>query len=102
MRVGKRFWRDERGTTFEGIALSVAIVAVAFVASADMLDYMTKSRHSAIGEFAAAVHPSPSLVASVPGAKGGDVDYTPTASLPTSLPKLISRSVLDPCTGASH
>ena len=98
MRLGKRFWRDERGTTFEGIALSVSIVAVAFVASADMLDYMTKSRHSPIGEFAAATHQAPPVVPSAPGAKGADVDYTPTAS----LPKLISRSVLDPCTGASR
>ncbi len=100
MRIGQRFWGDERGTTFEGIALSVSIIAVAFVASADMLDYMVKAKHpSTIGEFAAAPHQAPgplktgdALVATRP-----DVDYTPTAS----LPKLISRSVLDPCTGAA-
>lgn len=97
MRLGERFWRDERGTTFEGIALSVSIIAVAFVASADMLDYMTKTRHSPIGEFAAAPHQAPPVMASALVAKG-DVDLTPTAS----LPKLISRSVLDPCTGATR
>ena len=77
----RRFLGDDKGTTFEGIALSVSIIAVGFVASADMLDYLTKS---------GAKTAVPSLsVASAP------LDYTPTAS----LPKLISRSVLDPCTG---
>jgi hypothetical protein len=80
-----RFLKDDRGTSFEGIALSVSIIAVGFVASADMLDYLTKSR--AKTEFSAPVQ-----TAVAPNS----LDYTPTAS----LPKLISRSVLDPCTGA--
>ena len=98
MSIGKRFWGDERGTTFEGIALSVAIIAVAFVASADMLDYMVKARHpSPVGEFATAPHQaSPTQAGAALVARNSEVDYTPTAS----LPKLISRSVLDPCTGA--
>ena len=102
MRIGKRFLRDERGTTFEGIALSVSIIAVAFVASADMLDYMVKARHpSPVGEFATAPHQAPpSRAGDALVARNGDVDYTPTASLPNSLPRLITRSVLDPCTGA--
>lgn len=79
----KRFMGDRSGTTFEGIALSVSIIAVAFVASADMLDYMTK--RSNLGE--ASKLP---LMASK-----ADLDTEPTGS----LPKLISRSVLDPCTG---
>ena len=78
----KRFLGDKSGTTFEGIALSVSIIAVAFVASADMLDYMTK--RSNLGE--ASKLP---LMASK-----ADLDFEPTGS----LPKLISRSVLDPCT----
>jgi hypothetical protein len=92
MRI-KRFLTDARGTTFEGIALSVSILAVAFVAGADMLDYVTKPnskapvlalRHLAI----------PASVAS------NDLDLTPTASTSKpSLPQLVSRSVLDPCTG---
>ena len=82
-----RFLRDRRGTTFEGIALSVAIIAVAFVASADMLDYLVK-KHS---ETAA-----PAAVASrVPAMSAASLDLSPTAS----LPRLVSRSVLDPCTG---
>ena len=78
----REFFGDNKGTSFEGIALSVSIIAVGFVASADMLDYMTKS---------GARTPEPTHVAG----PGGQLDYTPTAS----LPKLISRSVLDPCTG---
>ena len=99
MRIGKRFMKDERGTTFEGIALSVSIIAVAFVASADMLDYMVKQHHpAAMSEFAAAPHQgTPSKAGDALVANNPNVDYTPTAS----LPKLISRSVLDPCTGAA-
>ena len=83
-----RFVKDRRGTTFEGIALSVAIIAVAFVASADMLDYMVKK------------HNEPSTVVarqSIAPPTLKDLDETPTAS----LPKLVSRSVLDPCTGVA-
>lgn len=80
----ERFMKDRRGTTFEGIALSVSIIAVAFVASADMLDYMVK-KHGA----------EHAIVVATPAAPSKDLDETPTAS----LPKLISRSVLDPCTG---
>ncbi len=78
------FLKDEKGTSFEGIALSVSIIAVGFVASADMLDYLTRSGVKALG--------APPVQIAAPA---GSLDYTPTAS----LPKLISRSVLDPCTG---
>ena len=81
----ERFVKDRSGTTFEGIALSVSIIAVGFVASADMIDYMIK-KHSA----------EPTIVIAKPASvPARDLDDTPTAS----LPKLVSRSVLDPCTG---
>lgn len=83
-----RFVKCRRGTTFEGIALSVSIIAVAFVASADMLDYVVK-KHGSTQAVVAAVKPVPT-----PSLK--DLDETPTAS----VSKLVSRSVLDPCTGA--
>lgn len=81
------FLKDARGTTFEGIALSVSILAVAFVASADMLDYATKTQ----GGDLPAAHglAAPATVAN------RDLDMTPTAT----LPQLRTRSVLDPCTG---
>lgn len=79
-----RFMKDEKGTTFEGIALSVSIIAVAFVASADMLDYLTKP------------HEQAAMTASAPPPQNnGNLDFSPTAS----LPKLVAHSVLDPCTG---
>ena len=81
-----RFAKDRRGTTFEGIALSVSIIAVAFVASADMLDYVVKKHNTEQSIVVARPVVSPTLK---------DLDDTPTAS----LPKLVSRSVLDPCTG---
>ena len=90
MAVFGRFLKDQRGTTFEGIALSVSIIAVGFVASADMLDYMMKTRNQNPAMVASAKQATPVTTANA------DLDYTPTAT----LPKLISRSVLDPCTGA--
>ena len=91
-----RFLKDRRGTSFEGIALSVSIIAVAFVASADVLDYMTKA-HEPAGVFAALRSGLPANVRPVAVATvaGDSLDDTPTGS----LPKLITRSVLDPCTG---
>ena len=83
-----RFAGDRRGTTFEGIALSVAVIAVAFVASADTLDYLVK-KHA--GETAAVSVASNSVAKTT----ASNLDYTPTAS----VPQMVSRSVLDPCTG---
>ena len=82
-----RFMMDRRGTTFEGIALSVSIIAVAFVASADMLDYVVKKHDTEQSTVVARPSGTPPTLR--------DLDETPTAS----LPKLISHSVLDPCTG---
>ena len=81
----QRFMEDRRGTTFEGIALSVSIIAVGFVASADMIDYLIK-KHNAERS---------TVIAKPVSVPSRDLDETPTAS----LPKLVSRSVLDPCTG---
>ena len=85
----RRWLRDERGTTFEGLALSVSIMAVGFVASADILNYMSKKHGAEINatmqSFAGAQpHGAPGL------------DYTPTGSLGTLRGEHIT---LDPCTG---
>ena len=82
------FAEDRRGTTFEGIALSVAVIAVAFVASADMLDYLVKKHAGNTAAIAVASNSAPKTTAS-------NLDYTPTAT----MPQLVTRSVLDPCTG---
>ena len=82
-----RFAKDRRGTTFEGIALSVSIIAVTLVASADMLDYLIKKHNGERSIVVAKPAVAPPTLR--------DLDEMPTAS----LPKLMSRSVLDPCTG---
>lgn len=88
----RRLIGDERGTSFEGIALSVSIIAVGFVASADVLDYMSRKHGGEIGTtmrtVASIVHPA--------SAPPQGIDYTPTASLPDALR---ARTTLDPCTG---
>ena len=83
----ERFWQDKRGTSFEGLAFSVSIIAVGFVASADLLDYLTKTHKGDIAK----LHAATTMVAD------NKLDYTPTST----LPKLYTRSVLDPCTGAA-
>jgi hypothetical protein len=86
----RRWFGDERGTSFEGIALSVSIIAVGFVASADVLDYVTKKHGAEIG---ATVQNVASAV--TPNLTGPGIDYTPTAS----VAGLRDRYVIDPCTG---
>ncbi len=85
----RRWMRDERGTTFEGIALSVSIMAVGFVASADILNYISK-KHGA--EISTAVQ---NFAGTTSHATPG-IDYTPTASI-AGLRS--GRVTLDPCTG---
>ncbi len=85
----RRWLQDERGTTFEGIALSVSIIAVGFVASADILDYISKKHGATIG---AAVQ----TFAGSPTHGNPAIDYTPTASVGTLRS---DRVTLDPCTG---
>ncbi len=83
-----RRWRsDERGTSFERLALSVAVIAVGFIATADMLDYMSRRHAAEIGTAARDV-----VQAVIPGSDG--IDYSTTGSIRSS-----QHIVLDPCTG---
>lgn len=86
----RRWFGDERGTSFEGIALCVSIIAVGFVASADVLDYMTK-KHGA--DISSAVQSVSNVLPAAPFNPG--IDYAPTASVAA----LHNRYVIDPCTG---
>ena len=91
MHYVRRLFRDERGTSFEKIALCVAIMAVGFVATADVLDYMSKKHGEAIATAA-----RNAARAIVPGAVDNGIDYTTTGSIRPSQRQVI---VLDPCTG---
>ncbi|WP_158810021.1 hypothetical protein [Beijerinckia sp. L45] len=86
----RRWFGDERGASFEGIALSVSIIAVGFVASADVLDYMTKKHGAEIGSAVQSVTRATPTAPFNPG-----IDYAPTASVGA----LHNRYVIDPCTG---
>jgi hypothetical protein len=88
----RRWLGDERGTSFEGIALSVSIIAVGFVASADVLDYVTKKHGHAIAAASQSVANAASTTPFNPG-----IDYAPTGSVVA----LRSRTVIDPCTGVT-
>ncbi len=102
MRAVRRFVSDTSGATFESIALSISVMAIAFVATADLLDHMSKKggvlaelgRESKDLVEMARNLPKPAVSTQAP--RASDADYTVTAT----LPQLRQRSVLDPCTGA--
>jgi hypothetical protein len=102
MRVVRRFLSDKKGATFEGIALSAAMIAVASVATADLLSYMGKRgdlpNMALVRESSDLMQVARSLPKPTPGAGAADadVDYAPTGT----ITGLRQRSVLDPCTGA--
>jgi Flp pilus assembly pilin Flp len=103
MRKLLGFASNEKGGTFEGFALSAAVIAVTFVAAADVLNHATKDEFlmsSLFGnrnkELAELAHNLPKPVQGlVP--RNSDVDYSVTGAIPA----LRQRPSLDPCTGAS-
>ncbi len=101
MRLIRRFLSDARGTTFEGIALSVAVIAVTSVAGADLLSYMGKRGElpdiALVRESRDLMQVARSLPKAGPASSVADpgIDYTPTGT----IAGLRQRSVLDPCTG---
>ncbi|MGO9006999.1 MAG: hypothetical protein ACLQIQ_00855 [Beijerinckiaceae bacterium] len=101
----RHFWRNERGSSFESMALALSVIAVIFVAGADLLDHASKkdgllarifARHGA--DVAQMTRDSLPLAtpSQVPAGRGG-VDYTATGS----IIGLRKAPVLDPCTGAA-
>lgn len=92
----RRFARDARGTTFEGLALAIAVIALVSIAATDVLDRM--GRAGQLPEFAFLKNAG-FATAARPTGKGGAVsgdqgiDYSATAS--TSRRYTEQRSVLD-------
>lgn len=92
----RRFAEDRRGTTFEGLALSVAVIALVSIATADILDRL--GRAGQLPEFAflknsgyaATAHPS-GKARYAPGEHG--IDYSATASTVRRYTE--QRSILD-------
>lgn len=90
--MGLRSWaRDEKGSSFESFALAMSVIAVLFVAAADLLHYESKR-----GGFLARMFlKEPTQFASDGPAIRGGIDYTETGSIGLRRPP-----TLDPCTGA--
>jgi len=89
------FLRHESATSFESFALAMSVIAVLFVAAADLLHYASKKDGmlaqwlgSEQAQFARAGSGQPVR---------GDIDYTATGS----IIDLRHLPTLDPCTGAA-
>jgi hypothetical protein len=80
------FLRNERGTSFESMALAMSVMAVLFVAAADVLHYASKKNGmlARLYERIEVTHADK---------LHGDVDYTPTGTI-LGLRHLPN---LDPC-----
>jgi hypothetical protein len=83
------FLRDERGTSFESMALAMSVIAVLFVGAADLLHFASKKNGMLARMF------ENTQVARASDGLRGDVDYTPTG---TTI-GLRHPPSLDPCTG---
>lgn len=94
MTKERRFWRDARGSSFESMALALSVIAVMFVAGADLLHYAAKKD----GPLARIFEGRGTDVAArvTPPTQYG-VDYTPTGS----IIGIRRAPALDPCTGAT-
>jgi hypothetical protein len=91
MRRIRDFWRNEHGSSFENMALALSVIAVMFVAGADLLNHASKRDGFLARAFAS--HPAPDTAQAA--APHSAVDYTTTGSI-IGLRRPI---LLQPCTG---
>jgi Flp pilus assembly pilin Flp len=91
MRQMRNFWRNEHGSGFENMALALSVIAVMFVAGADLLNHASKKDGFLARAFA--TRPAPDAVQAA-GPRSG-VDYTTTGSI-IGLRRPV---LLQPCTG---
>ncbi len=98
MSILRRFWRHEKGSSFESMALLMSVIAVLSVAAADLFHYasekdgvLTRMVSSMRSQVAQA---STNNSAEDQGLRG-PVDYTPTGT----IMGLRHASTLNPCTG---
>ena len=95
MRQMRDFWPNEHGSSFENMALALSVIAVMFVAGADLLNHASKRDGFLARAFAS--HLAPDAAQATHDATGGHsgVDYTTTGSIIG-----LRRPVLvQPCTG---
>ena len=84
------FLRNERATSFESMALAMSVIAVLFVAAADVLHYASKKNGMLARMFEG------TQVARASGLRG-DLDYTPTGT----IIGLRHPPSIDPCAGGA-
>ncbi len=89
MRFFKLFWRNERGSLTQQIAMFAVFVTIGAVALATFLDRATRDGGAAA---IAMLHLSPPTSSRVAGLPENGVDPTPTGSISRPI-------ILDPCTG---
>lgn len=87
------FLRDQYGTTFESMALALSVIAVLFVAAADLLHYASKKD----GVLAQMLGGDRTQIARAENGQSvhGSIDYTPTGII-----GLRRAPAVDPCTVA--
>jgi hypothetical protein len=90
----RSFLRDEHGTSFESMALALSVIAVMFVAAADLLHYAAK-RDGALAQLVAKGHSEFARAFGDSAPLRGDIDYSTTGS----INGLRNPPALDPCTG---
>ncbi len=84
------FLRDQRGTSFESMALAMSVIAVLFVAAADILHFASKK-----DGVLARLYDQVQMARAGDGLRGG-IDYMPTGT----IIGLRHPPPIDPCTGA--
>jgi hypothetical protein len=89
-----RFLRHEGGSSFESMALALSVMAVLFVAGADLLHYASK-KDGVLARFVVGVQSHMAQISGNPvqQALRGGIDYTPTGS----IIGLRRAAKLDPC-----
>jgi hypothetical protein len=85
------FLRNERGSSFESMALAMSVIAVLSVAAADVLHYASK-KNGLLARFYDRVD----VARADDNGLRGEVDYTPTGT----IVGLRHPPSLDPCTDA--
>ena len=95
MSIVGRFGRHEGGSSFESLALALSVIAVLFVAGADLLRYASK-KDGMLARLVAQMQTPVAQVSAPNQALRGEIDYAPTGT----IMGLRHTATLNPCTGA--
>lgn len=94
MSIVGRFGRHQGGSSFESLALALSVIAVLFVAGADLLRYASQ-KDGVLARLAAEVRTQVAQLSPPAQSLRGGIDYAPTGT----IMGLRRASTLNPCTG---